>query len=55
MKKSRRAFFSFIGRLSLLVILASLGGIKWKRVGENLAEEDIVIVNGWVLKKSDLV
>lgn len=53
MNISRRGFLSCGGKLSLLMLVAYYGGLSLKKSGKQ--EEELVIVNGWVLKKGDLI
>jgi len=52
MNKSRRHFFLFGKRLSLLMAAIYFGNLSLKK---SEGQDKFIIVNGWVLKKSDLI
>lgn len=54
MNNSRRSFISFSGRLSILFTIFYFSGKFWNDFHKVHNEEKFVVVNGWVLKKSDL-
>ena len=53
MNISRRGFLSYGGKVSLLMLVTYYGGFSLNKTEKQ--EEELVIVNGWVLKKGDLV
>lgn len=54
MNNSRRSFILFAGRLSMFFTIFYFSGKFWNDFQKVNNEEEFVVVNGWVLKKSDL-
>jgi len=50
--ESRRKFFSFGKKLSFLMLALYFENVK---LNKSECEDKFVIVNGWVLKKDDLI
>ncbi len=54
MNRSRRNFISVVSRLSMFFTIFYVSGKSWNEFKEINDNEELVVVNGWILKKSDL-
>lgn len=55
MNNSRRNFISYAGRLSMFFTIFYFSGKFWNESKKINDDEELVVVNGWILKKSDLI